>query len=85
MPSPHRYGPHRPEDAPNAVTILSGGTTSRTPVRREVVPMPPALVRQRAQVNARAQLAALQRWGWHCSCGLWHEHGELCPDGGWIV
>lgn len=22
---------------------------------------------------------------WPCVCGLWHDTGELCPDGGWIV
>jgi hypothetical protein len=22
---------------------------------------------------------------WACSCGLWHESDEVCPEGGWIV
>jgi hypothetical protein len=47
MPTPHPYGPHQPEHAPNAVTILTGGTWHSQPIRTEVRPLPRELVRQR--------------------------------------
>lgn len=56
MTSPHPYGPHRDEDAPNAVVVLQrvGGWW------QEVVQMiPPELQRQRAERNRIAhELAA---------------------------
>lgn len=58
-PSSHRYGPHRPEDAPNAVTVLAGGTRSRTQVRTEVHPIPLELVRQRYWLNTLAHYGAI--------------------------
>ena len=62
MTQPHPYGPHRPEDAPNAVTVLTGGRRQGTPIRSEVVPMPAALVRQREWINENAHFAALLYW-----------------------
>lgn len=62
MTSPHRYGPHQPENAPNAVTVLSGGRRQGTPIRTEVAPMPPELVRQREWLNQHAHFAAILRW-----------------------
>lgn len=58
MPSPHPYGPHRPEDAPNAVSVLSGGASQGRPVITEVRQLPAALVRQREQLNTLAHEAA---------------------------
>lgn len=55
MPSPHQYGPHQPESAPNAVTVLSGGTSTATPIREEVLPLPAQLVAQRARANELAR------------------------------
>lgn len=52
MTSTHPYGPHRPEDAPNAVTVLGSGMWPAPEVR----PIPSALVRQRARVNELARM-----------------------------
>jgi hypothetical protein len=60
MTSPHPYGPHRPEDAPNAVTVLGPGLNqgSTSYPMPEVRPLPAALVRQRERINQLAHEAA---------------------------
>lgn len=47
----HRYGPHRPEDAPTTVTVRN----VVEPWREEDVERPAALVKQREQINTRAR------------------------------
>lgn len=47
-----RYGPHRPEDAPDAVTVGRDGSWPQP--REEVVPLHPAVVAQRARINQLA-------------------------------
>jgi hypothetical protein len=49
------YGPHRDQDAPNAVTVLGPNRWPAAVVR----PLPAALVRQRRELNERARRAAL--------------------------
>ena len=61
MTSPHRYGPHQPELAPNAVTVLTGGRSQGAPIRTEVRPLPLELVRQRETINQLAHFGALLR------------------------
>lgn len=73
MTSSHGYGPHRPEDAPNSVTVLSpsvhscgwdrghapGCVVSSYP-RPEVRPIPAELLEQRRQLNELASAAGLE-------------------------
>ncbi len=47
MTNPTRYGPHRDEDAPLTVRVLPRGKWPR-PV---LVPVSPAILRQRRQIN----------------------------------
>lgn len=58
MTAAHRYGPHQPEEAPNAVTVLSGGASQGRPIVSEVRALPPELRRQREQMNQLAHEAA---------------------------
>lgn len=84
MTSPHRYGPHRPEDAPNAVTVLTpsprhGGSAAPLEVVRA---LPAELVAQRAQLNelARARGAG-EGTAHHCQAKdreVWLP-GSWCP------
>lgn len=60
MTARHQYGPHRPEDAPNSVTVLSpsrryGGTGRPVP---QVRALPPEVVAQRAARNELARARA---------------------------
>jgi hypothetical protein len=63
--SSHRYGPHREEDAPNAVTVYGPGTTQggQPYPAAEVRPIPDALRRQREWINQNAHFAALLEGG----------------------
>lgn len=45
-----KYGPHREDDAPNAVVVLGAGKWPRP----DVQPIPEALRRQRATINRLA-------------------------------
>lgn len=70
MTAPHRYGPHQPEAAPNAVTVLTpaghscgreqghapGCVVTRWP-EPEVRQLPAALARQRERINQLAHEA----------------------------
>lgn len=71
MATGRQYGPHRPEDAPNSVTVLGSGKWPNPEVR----PIHPALVRQREQVNTAAHEAGFIA----CPCGWWHHPDRECP------
>lgn len=69
--SPHRqYGQHRPEDGPTHVTVLRVVKGVRVEV---VEPVHPAVLRQRAAINA----AAYRRGQTGCSCRVLHR--GACP------
>lgn len=53
----HRYGPHRDLDVPSTVTVRKPFPNGHNEVE---VPLPEALVRQRAQINARAHRAGVE-------------------------
>jgi hypothetical protein len=46
----HPYGPHRPEDAPTVIEVKGAGRYAKP----ELVPVSPALLKQRARINHRA-------------------------------
>jgi hypothetical protein len=48
--SGHPYGPHRPEDAPTVIEVKGAGRYAKA----ELVPVSPALLKQRARINHRA-------------------------------
>lgn len=52
-PTPRQYGQHRREDALTHVLVLTG-TRKTGGVQEVLVPIAPALARQRAAINARA-------------------------------
>lgn len=73
-----KYGPHDPDTAPDTVAVLQAGRWFRVSHPRTIVePRPPALIRQRQQLNTRAADY------WPCTCGLWHNKGMTsCPNEG---
>lgn len=95
MTSSHPYGPHRPEDAPNVVTVLGSGKFPAPELR----PIPAALVAQRERINylahhtkhesnsrlvEAANTEPDQLATYACSCGSWHFYvggAATCPDG----
>jgi hypothetical protein len=46
----HPYGPHRPEDAPTVIEVKGAGRYAQP----TIVPVSPALLKQRARINHRA-------------------------------
>jgi hypothetical protein len=52
--SPHQYGPHDPTQGPDSITVGRPGRYQG----REVVPIHPAIVRQREAINTHAHKEA---------------------------